>query len=81
ADRLHSFDQMHLARLAVLPDWQGRGVGRALLSGVVDHFDSAGTPMITVNTQHDNTASLKLYQLFGFENTGEHFPVWEFGLG
>ncbi len=70
----------HLARLAVLPGWQGRGIGRALLSGLVDHFDSAGTPMITVNTQHDNAASLKLYQLFGFENTGEHFPVWEYNL-
>ncbi len=71
----------HLARLAVLPGWQGRGVGRVLLSGLVDHFDSAGTPTITVNTQHDNAASLKLYQSFGFENTGEHFPVWEYGLG
>ena len=71
----------HIARLAVLPGWQGRGVGRALLSGVVVHFDSAGAPMITVNTQHDNSASLKLYESFGFEITGEHFPVWEYGLG
>ncbi|MEK7276076.1 MAG: GNAT family N-acetyltransferase [Chloroflexota bacterium] len=74
-------DNGHLARLAVLPGWQGRGIGRALLSGLVEYFDSTGAPMISVNTQHDNTASLKLYQLFGFENTGEHFPVWEFGLG
>jgi len=67
----------HLARLAVSPHHQGKGIGHALLSEITRHFDRLGAPQITVNTQHDNMASLSLYRAFGFELTGDHYPVWQ----
>lgn len=67
----------HLARLAVHPAWQGCGIGYALVCNLLDHFKQRGARHITVNTQEDNQASLKLYQKVGFRLTGEVFPVYQ----
>ena len=71
----------HLARLAVNPKYQGQGVGRALMITIAEHFDQLGAPFISVNTQYDNVASLKLYRAFGFQQTGEHYPVGQLEVG
>ena len=55
----------HLARLAVHPSLQGRGVGRALLSDLFAYLTHTGTIRLSVNTQSDNKASLRLYQEHG----------------
>ncbi len=67
----------HLGRLAVLPGWQGRGIGAALVANLVAHYQARGAQHITVNTQDTNPASLRLYQRLGFERTGEAFPVYQ----
>ena len=66
----------HLARLAVLPELQGRGIGTALVSDLIAHMHSTGGSKITVNTQAGNTASLALYGRLGFRRTGERYPVY-----
>jgi ribosomal protein S18 acetylase RimI-like enzyme len=66
----------HLARLAVKPEAQKRGVGAALVSDLVSHIDDAGPSHLTVNTQARNTASLALYGGLNFELTGERYPVY-----
>lgn len=68
----------HLARLAVLPTMQGCGIGRALVQDLLMRFRERGTTSVTVNTQHNNVASLRLYQNLGFTLTGERFPVYEY---
>jgi [ribosomal protein S18]-alanine N-acetyltransferase len=70
----------HLARLAVLPAHQGRGVGGALLSHLLEHYSAQRTSEVTVNTQDTNTASLRLYRQFGFEYTGDRYPVYQIAL-
>jgi ribosomal-protein-alanine N-acetyltransferase len=66
----------HLARLAVHPNLQGRGVGRALLSDLYTRLTKLGIIRLSVNTQSDNSASLNLYQKMGFNRTGEEYPVY-----
>lgn len=66
----------HLARLAVHPTAQGRGVGRALLSNLFKMMTHKGILRLTVNTQNDNVPSLNLYQKMGFVRTGEQYPVY-----
>jgi ribosomal-protein-alanine N-acetyltransferase len=66
----------HLARLAVRPEYQGQGVGRALVSEMIRYFEKRNAPRITVNTQTDNEPSLALYRSLGFELTGESYAVW-----
>ena len=65
----------HLARLAVLPEIQGRGLGAALVHDLIAHIPGDREPRLTVNTQADNEASHALYERLGFRRTGERFPV------
>lgn len=67
----------HLARLAVLPELQGRGIGRALVANMIEYFNRRSAPTITVNTQRDNASSLAVYKTLGFGPTGEHYEVWQ----
>jgi ribosomal-protein-alanine N-acetyltransferase len=67
----------HLARLAVLPLAQGRGLGTALVMDLLAQFQARGARSVTVNTQKQNQASLSIYQRTGFRLTGEEYPVFE----
>jgi len=67
----------HLARLAVLPEYQGNGIGYAIVRDLLERFEERGTFLVTVNTQHNNLASLALYKKAGFRLTGEVYPVYE----
>jgi len=69
---------VHLARLAVRPEMQGKGLGYALVADLIQHASQHGVTHITVNTQNDNATSLALYQRMGFRETGERYPVYQF---
>jgi ribosomal protein S18 acetylase RimI-like enzyme len=66
----------HLARLAVRPEVQGRGLGAALVGDLIIRILNSGGSRLTVNTQGNNAASLALYNKLGFRRTGEQFPVY-----
>ncbi len=68
----------HLARLAVRQEAQGYGVGRALVSDLLQTLARRGAWRLTVNTQEDNASSLSLYKKRGFIETGDRYPVFEF---
>ena len=70
----------HLARLAVLPSNQGRGVGAGLLTDLIWRFLRRNTQTITVNTQSRNQTSQRLYQRFGFRHNGYNLQVWMIDL-
>ena len=65
----------HIARLAVLPEYRQQGIGTALITDMLRHFRKPHMREITVNTQHDNEKSLRLYKKLGFEITDESFPI------
>ena len=71
----------HLARLAVLPKFQGQHIGQALVQNMLRHYSRPWIQEITVNTQHDNQVSLSLYHKMGFEPTGERFPIYTYQKG
>ncbi len=68
---------VHLARLAVRPPMQGKGLGYALVADLVKQAGQHGINHLTVNTQSDNGVSMTLYQHLGFHETGEHYQVFE----
>ncbi len=67
----------HLARLAVHPRLQSRGVGYALVQDLLAQFQRLGALEVTVNTQMDNQASLVLYEKAGFQRADKIFPVYQ----
>lgn len=70
----------HLARLAVAPQWQGRGFGKALVVDVINRFFHQGVLKISVNTQTDNEQSLRIYRKLGFRDSGSRHPVYQLRL-
>jgi len=70
----------HLARLAVRPDAQRRGLGSLIVADLIQRLKNKGVARLTVNTQSDNHASLALYRKMGFVLTGEKFPVYSFSV-
>jgi ribosomal-protein-alanine N-acetyltransferase len=67
----------HLARLAVHPDWQGKGIGNAIVTDLMQQVRKRGFHRLTVNTQEDNLRSLSLYHRLGFMATGDRYSVLE----
>ena len=52
--------------LAVIPEFRGNGVGRALLSAVEEHARRHGSCKLTLEVQDDNRRARALYESFGF---------------
>lgn len=65
----------------LLPDAQGRGVGRALLAELLTRCQTAGArQMLAVIGDSDNHASIGLHRALGFERCGLLQAVgWKFG--
>lgn len=70
----------HLVRIAVAPEYQGRGIGVRLLAEVVDYCASRRAHVLTLNTQADNHAAQRLYEWFGFARNGDRQTVIGYDL-
>jgi ribosomal protein S18 acetylase RimI-like enzyme len=70
----------HLARLAVHPLAQKRGVASAIVADLFSRITQKGYRKLSVNTQSDNQTSLNLYKKLGFNRTGEAYPVYTFDV-
>jgi ribosomal protein S18 acetylase RimI-like enzyme len=60
--------ECYLAELYVVPDRRGEGLGRALLSAVLELARAEGADHIDLGTSDDDTAARGLYESFGFTN-------------
>jgi ribosomal-protein-alanine N-acetyltransferase len=70
----------HLARIAVRPAAQRRGLGAALIQDLIAHIPPGRERRLTLNTQANNAASHALYARIGFRRTGERFPVFALSI-
>jgi ribosomal protein S18 acetylase RimI-like enzyme len=59
----------HLDRIAVLPEFQGRGLGRRILGFASATLARRGARRIGLSTQVDNVRSQRLYEHFGFRRS------------
>jgi predicted GNAT family N-acyltransferase len=60
--------QHTIGRMAVLPDWRGRGVGDALLIRLIALARAAGWPSVSLHAQVD---AIGFYRKHGFVTEGE----------
>ncbi|MDX1521484.1 MAG: GNAT family N-acetyltransferase [Anaerolineae bacterium] len=65
----------HLTRLAIHPDYQGRGIGAQLLHRAIVDALARNINLITLNTQETNRRSRALYKRFGFVPVPQRVPV------
>jgi GNAT superfamily N-acetyltransferase len=62
----HARPLLNIHDLAVVPEWRGKGVGRALLESVESHASRLGCCKITLEVQDSNSRARALYEQFGF---------------
>jgi len=60
----------HVGRMAVLPDWRGRGVGSALLHAVLAEARARGQAEVRLSAQ---CRALSFYERHGFVATGNEY--------
>lgn len=70
--------QAHLPQIVVVPDSQGRGIGRALLDYSVARLTERHFETLSLIVSRANMSALRLYQTMGFQSVLA-FPVftWE----
>jgi len=69
-----------IARLAVSPEYQQHGIGRALIVNMLEHYRDAKYPVTEVVTQNDNCASISLYQSLDFQLIGQVAHIWTYNF-
>jgi L-phenylalanine/L-methionine N-acetyltransferase len=70
---VHGSKQRHVADLGIMvsDDHQGRGVGRALMTALLDLADSQlGLVRVELEVASENLAAIRLYESLGFEREG-----------
>jgi ribosomal protein S18 acetylase RimI-like enzyme len=69
--RVHPFRNGWLiSNVAVHPDMQGRGIGRALMEASVDLATYHGGEWVVLQVRDDNLAAKRLYESLGFQKVG-----------
>jgi ribosomal protein S18 acetylase RimI-like enzyme len=49
--------------IAVLPEWQGKGIGRSLLNAFLDAANQAGCSWVKLTTDRENNASVNAFYI------------------
>jgi predicted GNAT family N-acyltransferase len=62
--------QQKIGRMAVLPEWRGKGVGDALLQALIERAQQLGWQEVSLNSQ---LSALGFYEKHGFVSYGEQF--------
>ena len=71
ACRLVSPGHGHLRGMAVLAEWQGKGVAQELLRAAEDHLKDQGCSLITLNTTVPLKRAVRFYEKNGYQASGK----------
>jgi ribosomal-protein-alanine N-acetyltransferase len=70
--------EAHLLNLCVVPEWQGRGLGRRLLGRLMSLAREHDADTVFLEVRASNTVAQRLYQSAGFNEIGQrrsYYPV------
>jgi ribosomal protein S18 acetylase RimI-like enzyme len=62
--------ELFLVRLALMPEWQGRGIGSAIVRMLIERACERGAA-VTLEVFKTNPRATKLYESLGFVRVGE----------
>lgn len=58
-------DEIYLAEIQLLPQWQARGIGTAIIRSLLERGETARKP-VTLRVLHSNPRATELYESLGF---------------
>lgn len=64
------FEEGHITNIAVDPDVRRKGIGRLLLTALLEGMQGGGVTSATLEVRRGNTAAITLYASFGFTAEG-----------
>ena len=70
--------EAHVLNLAVHPQWNNRGLGRALLRRALDQAERLGAESVYLEVRPSNTPAVHLYRSQGFRRVGrrrDYYPT------
>lgn len=67
---VRSPESIYIGGIQILPEWQGKGIGKALFSDIIAESDSSGIP-IDLEVHHVNESAVAFYKKLGFEEVGK----------
>ncbi|MDO7874722.1 GNAT family N-acetyltransferase [Hymenobacter sp. ASUV-10] len=71
-----STGRLEIERLYVRDDWQGTGLGAALMRGILALAEQLHCTAVVLGVWEKNEQARAFYQRFGFRQIGEHpFPI------
>lgn len=59
-----------IGRMAVLPAWRRKGVGKSIMQAIIEHAQTEQFPQLSLNAQLE---AIAFYEPFGFIATGPMF--------
>ena len=65
-----NFQLTEVKHLVVRPDWRGKGLGQFMTKKIVQSID---TPLIYATVKRDNTPSLSIFKVEGFQESSVYF--------
>jgi len=63
-------EEAEVLKVAVLPEWRGRGVGRQLAEALIEGLGAAGVRTLHLEVRESNRAARILYEKCGFRHAG-----------
>jgi ribosomal protein S18 acetylase RimI-like enzyme len=69
----HRTDNTYIHEIQILPEYQNRGIGSAIIRGVIDRAASRGVP-VGLSVVPANPRALQLYERLGFAVIGVESP-------
>ena len=64
-------DEVHIATIAVMPEYRGRKIGQKLLAVLLKDAVMAGAQHAFLEVRETNLAARSMYQKFGFQEVGK----------
>jgi len=69
----------HIASIAVLKDYRRRGIGRGLMSELIELLKLRRIRIVSLEVRKSNTSAIRFYEVLGFERTGVIQSYYENG--
>ncbi|MCH9770785.1 MAG: ribosomal protein S18-alanine N-acetyltransferase [Gammaproteobacteria bacterium] len=70
-------DEAHIMNIAILPDYQGQGLGRMLLKFIIDEAKKSACERVFLEVRKSNEVAIQLYQSCQFNRIGlrhQYYP-------
>jgi ribosomal-protein-alanine N-acetyltransferase len=65
------FDEGHFTNLAILPDYQHKGLGKKLIEAMMNYARTLEIKSLTLEVRESNINALKAYESVGFHIEGK----------